>query len=176
MRAQSSRPSWPPRRDCRSSSRSAGAPHAIGAGAFVVELQEPSDLSILLEWDGFAIDGPRDGHVGIGYPAALGAVDRRARTRQQVEALLGARDSAVGDLLPAAAEFFRVERWRTDVAWDAGYAVVIVVAGTADLVTEAGSRLPVRAGQSVVVPHDAGRCRLVNRARLEVLRYRPPSA
>ena len=32
----------------------AGTPHAIGEGVLLVELQEPSDLSILLEWRGFA--------------------------------------------------------------------------------------------------------------------------
>ena len=43
----------------------AGMPHAIGAGVFLVEVQEPEDLSILLEWRDFAIDGPRDGHLGL---------------------------------------------------------------------------------------------------------------
>jgi hypothetical protein len=32
----------------------AGTPHAIGAGVLLVELQEPTDLSVLLEWAGFA--------------------------------------------------------------------------------------------------------------------------
>lgn len=32
----------------------AGLPHALGAGVFVVELQEPTDWSILLEWAGTA--------------------------------------------------------------------------------------------------------------------------
>src|SRR5262249_36649027 len=30
----------------------AGLPHAIGEGIFLVELQEPADLSILMEWTG----------------------------------------------------------------------------------------------------------------------------
>jgi mannose-6-phosphate isomerase len=59
----------------------AGVPHAIGAGILLVELQEPSDLSILLEWEGFAIDGRRDGHLGLGFPTALRAVDRSSASR-----------------------------------------------------------------------------------------------
>ena len=35
----------------------AGVPHAIGAGVFLVEIQEPTDFSVLLEYDGFALDG-----------------------------------------------------------------------------------------------------------------------
>src|SRR6266540_6522524 len=52
----------------------AGLPHAIGEGVFVVELQEPSDLSVLLEWAGFAVDGTRDGHLGLGFDVALRSV------------------------------------------------------------------------------------------------------
>jgi mannose-6-phosphate isomerase len=53
----------------------AGMPHAIGAGVFLVEVQEPEDLSILLEWRDFAIDGPRDGHLGLGFDRALRATN-----------------------------------------------------------------------------------------------------
>ena len=35
----------------------AGVLHAIGEGVLLVELQEPEDLSILLEWRGFELDG-----------------------------------------------------------------------------------------------------------------------
>ncbi len=41
----------------------AGVPHAIGAGITLVELQEPTDFSILLEWAGFA-----DRRLGGGPP------------------------------------------------------------------------------------------------------------
>ena len=34
----------------------AGMPHAIGRGVLLVELQEPTDFSVLLEWEGFAPD------------------------------------------------------------------------------------------------------------------------
>ena len=49
----------------------AGLVHAIGEGAFLVELQEPTDLSILLEWANFAIDGAQLGHLGLGFATAL---------------------------------------------------------------------------------------------------------
>ena len=61
-----------------------GVLHAIGEGVLLVELQEPEDLSILLEWAGFDIDGPRDGHLGLGYPVALQAVERRGRGAEEI--------------------------------------------------------------------------------------------
>jgi hypothetical protein len=92
----------------------AGLPHAIGEGAFLVELQEPTDLSILLEWAGFAIDGKSLGHLGLGFQTALGAVDRGGWSWGEIEDLRGARAGDAGDLLPDSAEFAagpcRVER------------------------------------------------------------------
>ncbi|HEY0218102.1 MAG TPA: class I mannose-6-phosphate isomerase [Cellulomonas sp.] len=153
----------------------AGLPHAIGAGAFVVELQEPTDLSILVEWDGFAIDGATDGHLGLGFDVALAAVDRRAWSPEEIAALRGARAADVGDLLPAASAFFRAERWRDEGVWDPGLAVAVVVDGVGALVTEAGSRTPLRRGTTVLVPWSAGALRLEAGGGLEVLRCRPPA-
>src|SRR5207248_1253562 len=52
----------------------AGVPHAIGAGALLVELQEPSDFSIICEWRGFPI-APEDSHLGLGWDRALEALN-----------------------------------------------------------------------------------------------------
>ena len=51
----------------------AGVPHAIGGGALIIELQEPTDYSILCEWDGFPVD-PGDAHLGLGWDLALDAL------------------------------------------------------------------------------------------------------
>ena len=53
----------------------AGAPHAIGAGILMVEVQEPTDLSVLLEWDGFELTED-EGHLDLGWDTALQALDR----------------------------------------------------------------------------------------------------
>jgi mannose-6-phosphate isomerase len=155
----------------------AGLPHAIGAGAFVVELQEPTDLSILVEWAGFAIDGAAAGHLGLGFDTALAAVDRRGWSSAEIGALRGARAADTGDLLPDAAPFFRVERWRGAGKWDPGFAVAVVVGGAGALVAPDGGRTPVRRGSTVLVPWSAGGLRLEPDAAgdLEVLRCRPPA-
>lgn len=52
----------------------AGVPHAIGAGILLVELQEPTDFSLVCEWRGFPIR-PDDAHLGLGWDTAIEALD-----------------------------------------------------------------------------------------------------
>ncbi|NCT90448.1 carbohydrate kinase [Cellulomonas sp. APG4] len=151
----------------------AGLPHAIGEGALVVELQEPTDLSILLEWSGFEIDGAVDGHLGLGFDVALGAVDRRGWSAEEIGRLRGATAGRTGDLLPAAAAFFRVERSRGPRVLAPGLAVLVVTHGTGELAT-GGAPLPLMRGDTVVLPAAAGEV-TVEGPDLEMLVCRPPA-
>ena len=54
----------------------AGLPHAIGDGVLVVELQEPTDFSIMLEQGEFP-----NGDLGLGWDVALDCVDRMSGHR-----------------------------------------------------------------------------------------------
>ena len=58
----------------------AGTPHAISAGVLVVELQEPADLSIMLEWSTFSLP-ESDATLGLPLDDALACIDRRAARR-----------------------------------------------------------------------------------------------
>jgi mannose-6-phosphate isomerase len=151
----------------------AGLPHAIGAGNFVVELQEPTDLSILLEWKDFPIDGTVDGHVGLGFDVALQAVDRRGRSREEVLALSSAPDPD-GNLFPGGADFFRAHRLSSGDSWDSGFAVAIVVAGDGLLRSDVGS-VEVSRGDTVLIPYAAGGISLEGTATLDVVLCRPPA-
>jgi len=131
----------------------AGVPHAIGEGILIVELQEPTDLSILLEWEGFGIDDEQAATLGLGWDVALASVERAAR---DAEALRGARtDGAVSELLPAAAgPFFSAQRIAPgggSAQLPAGFAVVIVIEGAGTL-----AGLEVTRGDALLVPHAAG--------------------
>jgi len=160
----------------------AGMPHAIGEGILLVELQEPTDFSVLLEWEGFEVDGRDDGHLGIGFDVALQAVDRSGLAVDQVLALAAGRDEKAeidGQWFlfpPAADPYFRAERLLPgplDVPWmAAGFAVLVVIAGAGTLVTESGGTLPLRRGDTVLVPHAAGWSEV--RGDVEVIRCRPP--
>jgi mannose-6-phosphate isomerase len=159
----------------------AGVPHAIGAGITLVELQEPTDFSILLEWAGFAIDGAADGHLGLGFDAALTALDYSGWDSARLLGLRSPRPGAaeragVTRLLPARAdEFFRAERVETTAAVDfgPGYAILVVYSGQGRLTYPRGS-LAVRRGSTVLVPYGAGLTTL--EGELRALRCRPPAA
>jgi len=64
-----------------------GLPHAIGAGVFLVEVQEPTDFSILAEWDGYPIE-PEAAHLGRGWDVMLDAFDRSAMTEKRLADLM----------------------------------------------------------------------------------------
>ena len=80
-------------------------------GVFLVELQEPADLSILLEWRDSALPA-EDATLGLPLEQALACIDRRACPPERLKALRGRPlSSAVGSLLPAEADpFFVAER------------------------------------------------------------------
>ncbi|MBB4929793.1 mannose-6-phosphate isomerase [Lipingzhangella halophila] len=143
----------------------AGLPHALGAGAFVLEVQEPTDFSILLDWRGFALDGPAEGHLGLGFDLALEAVRRDPLRRGEVEALRlsGAANAGAADhlrrLLAEEAEpYFRADLVRpaTSAAVPAGFAVLVVLHGSGELRTRAGEHVGLARGDVLAVPHAAG--------------------
>ena len=161
----------------------AGVPHAIGEGVFLVELQEPTDFSVLLEWTGFAIDGRADGHLGLGFDLALESVDRSGWPPEALARLRGGRRDGRGVrpgvdlLLPAEADpFFRAERLRPaaagSVQLEQGFCILVVVDGAGRLVTKGGGSLDLRHGDTVLLPFAAGAGAVSG--RVEVIRCLPP--
>lgn len=155
----------------------AGVPHAIDAGIFVLEVQEPTDLSILLEWEDFAVDGVRDGHIGLGFDTALDALRLSPLSAQEQRGLVNTgplSGGAARSLLPRSADpYFRVDLLPDDRPIDAGFAVALVFGGTGEVVTEHGGAVGVRRGDALAVPWSAGAWRA---AGTEVVVCRPPLA
>jgi mannose-6-phosphate isomerase len=129
----------------------AGVPHAIGEGILLLELQEPSDLSLLLEWQGVVAE--EDAFLGLDLATALEAL--RPDPPDQAR--------APGRLLPEAADaFFRADE---GTEFDAGFAIVVVHAGEGTLECDAAEPTPVRRGATLLVPYAAGAWRLTGTAR-----------
>lgn len=151
----------------------AGTLHAIGEGILLTEVQQPEDLSILLEWSGFAIDGTVHGHLGLGFDVALAAVDHRGSDRAAVERLIARADSPGNGLVPEADKFFRLER--LDVVGQTpilpGFAILIGITGEAHLATDGGDATLAR-GHTVLRPAASGASTL--RGNGTVLVARPP--
>ncbi|MGH3171398.1 MAG: class I mannose-6-phosphate isomerase, partial [Trebonia sp.] len=143
----------------------AGTPHAIGAGILVVELQEPTDFSILLEWQGF-LPGPDGASVGLPMDEALGCVHKGAWSAGQLGRLRGAGvTGASGSLLPAEADPFFVAERIGPGGFGPSYALLVVTAGAGTLVPESGAGIPVGRGATVLIPHSAGPCTLTGDVR-----------
>jgi mannose-6-phosphate isomerase len=108
----------------------AGVPHAIGGGALIVELQEPTDYSILCETKGFPVD-PATAHLGLGWDLALEALRLDAYEPQ-----LGMPEEA--------GEFFHVDE-RAEPAGRFGVLIVLEGEGSID-------GQPVRPGDAFAMP------------------------
>ena len=84
----------------------AGQPHAIGAGVFVVEAQEPTDFSIVLEWS-VTTASREESHLDLGFDTAMGALSHRALApggaRRAAPAPARRRAVRRADALPARA-------------------------------------------------------------------------
>ena len=142
----------------------AASPHCFDAGVFIVELQEPTDFSVLLEWEGFDVDGPADGHLGLGFEVALDAVRTDAFTASAVDALIRRADSgsspaAPRRLLPDRADpYFRA--WGVDdaerpVTIPAAFSVIVAIGGEGT-VEWAGGGATITRGDALVAPYVAG--------------------
>lgn len=147
-----------------------GELHAIGEGVLLLELQQPEDLSILLEWEGFAIDGRVLGHLGLGFDLALTAVNRRGRTRDELAGLVHSAPPAGSVLPPAADRYFRLERLAFDggATVTRGFSIVLVRDGEVTIDGSAHGR-----GTTLIVPDAAGD--LLVRGAGELLVARPPA-
>ena len=125
----------------------------------VLELQEPTDLSALLEWDGFAVDGVRDGHLGLGFPTVLDALRLDPLQPDEVDTLVrdtGLTGGSARSLLSSRADgYFRATLLPGDGTVEAGFAVCLVLAGDGRVTTEHGGALPLGRGVAFVVPWSA---------------------
>jgi mannose-6-phosphate isomerase len=140
----------------------AGTVHAIGEGILMVEVQEPTDFSILLEWDGFELSED-DGHLDLGWDRALGALNREGWDESTARALHGTT-------LPAeAAPYFRAERVAGGDVLDAGFSILVGLSGDGTL-----GDVPFRRGTAALVPYAAGEVEL--HGDVEALRARPGAA
>jgi mannose-6-phosphate isomerase len=154
----------------------ASTPHAIGAGILLVELQEPTDLSVLLEWKGYDLDGERDGHLGLGFDIALGSVRTDATTLDELAALTSsprAGDGPVRTLFPPAADaFFRADLVSGGAELEPAFSILAATDGEGALETEAGA-VDLERGRTVLVPYDAGEGAIAG--DVVAIRCRPPA-
>jgi mannose-6-phosphate isomerase len=134
----------------------AGVPHAIGAGVFIAEIQEPTDFSIVAEIGGFPVD-PEHAHLGLGWDVTIDAIDRRAFEPGRPGSFdAPGEPNRLIPLLPSwAGPFFRADR--LDVSGTARPAlepafVIGVVTSGRGAVRAAGGGLAIARGATFAIP------------------------
>jgi mannose-6-phosphate isomerase len=155
----------------------AGVAHAIDAGIFLLELQEPTDLSALLEWEGFAVDGIKDGHLGLGFETVTDALKLDPLTDNEFESLI-ARNALTGgslrSILPLKADgYFRAHLAPQSGEFEAGFAIALVLNGSGSVTFANAPILEITQGDALVIPHAAGNYSI---SGANVIVCRPPLA
>ena len=150
-----------------------GTLHAIGEGTLLAEVQQPEDLSILLEWRDFDIDGAVAGHLGVGFPTALGAVDRQPLSTDDLDQLITSHRTGSSILSSRADQYFRADHHEVTerVVLAPGFSILIVTDGLVDVGTAGGS-LAAPMGSTILIPHAAGAVSLTGSGAGLV--FRPP--
>jgi len=149
----------------------AGTPHAIGSGILVLEIQEPTDFSIMLEQGRFS-----NGDLGLGWNLALSSIDGRTLSEHEVKELIVENLVGVGSLFPTAANpYFRAELIRGESPTEVvGIGVLVVVRGHGELRGNfPGSPVVVSKGETLLVPFSAGTIQVGG--DVDLVWCRPPS-
>jgi mannose-6-phosphate isomerase len=138
----------------------AGVAHAIDAGIFVLELQEPTDLSALLEWEGFAVDGIKDGHLGLGFETVTDALMLDPLSDAEFDSLITHNvfsGGALRSVLPLKSDgYFRAHLAPGSGDFPAGFAVALVLDGSGSISFANAPEMAITKGDAVVIPHSAG--------------------
>lgn len=139
----------------------AGTAHAIDAGIFVLELQEPTDLSALLEWEGFAVDGLRDGHLGLGFDLVLDSLNYSPLNPEEIPTLVKNSQFTGGELRSLFTEradgYFRADVLSGNGALiEAGFGILLLLEGDGVLECQNSGSIAVGHGDALVIPFEAG--------------------
>lgn len=158
----------------------AGIAHAIGEKIFILELQEPTDFSILLEWEGFAVDGMKDGHLNLGFDLALQALDLNALKKEDLEKLIVSTEkdsSLMAAMLPVQAEpYFRshlLKPKNATLEFAPGFSILLTISGKGELNTEKHGKFEIDKGDAFIIPFESGAWSISGHT--EVLLSRPPA-
>jgi mannose-6-phosphate isomerase len=130
-----------------------GTPHAIGAGVFLLELQEPTDYSVVAETRGFPIDH-LDASLALGWERAINFFD--LRPQKDLRQAPTKQSSGVSRLFDSRADaYFRALRMRVDgearLPFQPAYAVGVVLGGVGVL-SGATKELSLQRGFTFVLP------------------------
>ena len=125
-----------------------------------MELQEPTDLSALLEWEGFAVDGIKDGHLGLGFETVTDALKLDPLSDAEFNSLVVKNALSGGhmrSILPIKSDgYFRAHLAPAVGDFEAGFAVALILDGAGEISFASSSNMAIQKGDAIVIPHAAG--------------------
>jgi mannose-6-phosphate isomerase len=132
----------------------------------------------LLEWDGFAVDGDKDGHLDLGYDVVLDALRLDPLSdaeNAQIITRFEPNDKKSKRIFNSIADdYFRADFLAEDeTPIAAGFGILLILEGSGSLAFENGENFLVEAGDAVVIAHQAGSFTLRN---CKAIISRPPLA
>lgn len=165
----------------------AGVPHAIGAGIFMIELQEPSDWVVRCEArNGDLVLPEEQRYMGLSLEACLGVFDYQAypltavheRLRQPPRTVAQTSASIEEEIIgPRFQEFFRLRRLRGTgpARWQGDEIIVMIITKGEGFLCSGGTEQPVHQGETWLLPGCVAEWRWETRAGdWEVLLAQPP--
>lgn len=147
-----------------------GIPHAIGEGIFMVEAQEPTDFSILVEKNiGTHILKEEDCHMGLGWDKALGVFDYQGyslpeineKYRMKKETLSSSRGGKLfrlngGEYMKSCFEIMLLEEVQDiKLTFEGRFASIVITRGEGIISTNVGD-FEVKEGKTYMIPASIG--------------------
>jgi len=147
-----------------------GIPHAIGEGIFMIETQEPTDFSILVEKNiGSHILKEKDCHIGLGWHKALDIFDYQGyflpevneKYRMKKETLSSNRRGKLyrlngGEYMKSCFEMMLMEEVKeVEISFEGRFASVVISRGEGIISTNVGD-FKVKKGETYMLPASIG--------------------
>jgi mannose-6-phosphate isomerase len=157
----------------------AGTLHTIGEGITLIELQEPSDMSVVLEWRYAGVE-PDEANLQLGWQTILPAADIEAGVPVHIPADPGpAGASTQRRLLPPEADaYFRAQLLTLHepepLTLQPQFSIVIGTGGELSLASDAHEPLTLTKGRAALIPYAAGRTTVSGTGK--AIRCLPPSS
>jgi mannose-6-phosphate isomerase len=139
----------------------AGTLHTIGEGITLIELQEPSDMSVVIEWRYAGVE-PDEANLELGWDTILPAADTDAGVPIHIQAPqhTGAGSTQRRMLPPEADAYFRAQllsiQQDSPLELEPQFSIVIGTAGEISLATKDHEPLQLTRGTAALIPHGAG--------------------
>ena len=166
-----------------------GIPHAIGEGIFMIETQEPTDFSILVEKKvGTHILKEKDCHLGLGWDKSLDIFDYRGyslaeikeRYHMKKEILISIRGGKLyrlngGEYMKSCFEMMLMEEVKDiEISFKGRFASIVITRGEGIISTNVGD-FKVKEGETYLLPASIDMHRYVaTKKKLDIIISLPP--